>query len=44
MVFGLAMAYSGAGLYAWRKWEDRRRRGLVLLFGLAERRFSAARR
>ena len=28
VVFGLAMAYSGAGLYAWRKWEDRRRRGL----------------
>ncbi|EIF34921.1 signal transduction histidine kinase [Burkholderia sp. Ch1-1] len=28
VVFGLAMAYSGAALYAWRKWEDRRRAGL----------------
>lgn len=27
VVFGLAMAYSGAALYAWRKWEDRRRAG-----------------
>ncbi|WP_345817290.1 amino acid permease (plasmid) [Paraburkholderia sp. PREW-6R] len=24
VVFGLAMAYSGAAIYAWRKWEDRR--------------------
>ena len=28
VVFGLVMAYSGAGLYAWRKVEDRRRAGL----------------
>jgi signal transduction histidine kinase/L-asparagine transporter-like permease/response regulator of citrate/malate metabolism len=28
VVFGLAMAYSGAAVYAWRKWEDRRRAGL----------------
>jgi signal transduction histidine kinase/DNA-binding response OmpR family regulator/L-asparagine transporter-like permease len=28
VVFGLAMAYSGAGLYAWRKMEDRVRAGL----------------
>ena len=28
VVFGLAMAYSGAGLYAWRKVEDRVRAGL----------------
>ena len=28
VVFGLAMAYSGAALYAWRKLEDRRRIGL----------------
>lgn len=31
VVFGLAMAYSGAALYAWRKVEDRRRAGLSLL-------------
>ncbi|MGA2792847.1 MAG: EAL domain-containing protein [Roseiarcus sp.] len=29
VVFGLLMAYSGAGLYAWRKLEDRWRRGLT---------------
>ncbi|MBI0328466.1 ATP-binding protein [Burkholderia plantarii] len=28
VVFGLAMAYSGAAVYAWRSWEDRRRAGL----------------
>ena len=28
VIVGLAMAYSGAGLYAWRKIEDRRRAGL----------------
>jgi len=28
VIFGLAMAYSGAAVYAWRKWEDRRRAGL----------------
>ena len=28
VVFGLALAYSGAGLYAWRVIEDRRRAGL----------------
>ncbi|NYH21036.1 amino acid permease [Paraburkholderia bryophila] len=28
VVFGLAMAYSGAAVYAWRKWEDRRLAGL----------------
>lgn len=28
VVFGLAMAYSGAAVYAWRKWEDRRKSGL----------------
>ncbi|WP_199541423.1 ATP-binding protein [Paraburkholderia kururiensis] len=28
VVFGLAMAYSGAAAYAWRRWEDRRRAGL----------------
>lgn len=28
VVFGLALAYSGAGLYAWRVIEDRRRQGL----------------
>ncbi|WP_294540346.1 amino acid permease [uncultured Rhodoblastus sp.] len=28
VVFGLAMAYSGAGLFAWRKMEDRVRAGL----------------
>ena len=28
VLVGLAMAYSGAGLYAWRKMEDRRRAGL----------------
>ncbi|MBE7186519.1 MAG: EAL domain-containing protein, partial [Methylobacterium mesophilicum] len=28
VVFGLLMAYSGAGFYAWRKLEDRRRAGL----------------
>ncbi len=28
VVFGLAMAYSGAAVYAWRRWEDRRRAGL----------------
>jgi signal transduction histidine kinase/CheY-like chemotaxis protein/L-asparagine transporter-like permease/HPt (histidine-containing phosphotransfer) domain-containing protein len=28
VVFGLAMAYSGAAVYGWRKWEDRRRAGL----------------
>ncbi|MGS0984797.1 amino acid permease [Burkholderia glumae] len=28
VVFGLAMAYSGAAVYAWRCWEDRRRAGL----------------
>jgi diguanylate cyclase (GGDEF)-like protein len=28
VLFGLAMAYSGAGLYAWRVIEDRRSRGL----------------
>ncbi|MDN7917832.1 ATP-binding protein [Burkholderia gladioli] len=28
VVFGLAMAYSGAVVYAWRCWEDRRRAGL----------------
>ena len=28
VVFGLVMAYSGAGLYAWRKIENRRRLGL----------------
>jgi signal transduction histidine kinase len=27
-MFGLAMAYSGAALYAWRKFSDRRRAGL----------------
>ncbi|SDB92724.1 ATP-binding protein [Paraburkholderia lycopersici] len=26
---GLAMAYSGVAIYAWRKWEDRRRAGLT---------------
>jgi two-component system, sensor histidine kinase len=31
VVFGLAMAYSGAALYAWRKIEDRRGAGLSLL-------------
>ncbi len=33
VVFGLLMAYSGAGLYAWRKLEDRWRRGLRPLGG-----------
>jgi diguanylate cyclase (GGDEF)-like protein len=33
VVFGLVMAYSGAGLYAWRKLEDRRRHGLALFGG-----------
>jgi len=28
VMFGLAMAYSGAALYAWRKFSDRRRAGL----------------
>ncbi|AJY39894.1 amino acid permease [Burkholderia humptydooensis] len=28
VVCGLAFAYSGAALFAWRKWEDRRRAGL----------------
>src|SRR3979490_2759613 len=28
VVFGLVLAYSGAGLYAWRVIEDRRRAGL----------------
>ncbi|WLE59701.1 amino acid permease [Burkholderia plantarii] len=28
VVFGLAMAYSGAAVHAWRRWEDRRRAGL----------------
>jgi amino acid transporter len=28
VLFGLALAYSGAGLYAWRVVEDRRRQGL----------------
>lgn len=28
VVFGMAMAYSGAGAYLWRQWEDRRRAGL----------------
>jgi diguanylate cyclase (GGDEF)-like protein len=28
VLFGLALAYSGAGLYAWRLIEDRRRQGL----------------
>ena len=31
VVFGLALAYSGAGLYAWRVIEDRRRAGLPAL-------------
>jgi signal transduction histidine kinase/CheY-like chemotaxis protein/L-asparagine transporter-like permease len=33
IIAGLAMAYSGAALYAWRKWQDRRtagRRGITL--------------
>ncbi|MEQ1863350.1 MAG: amino acid permease [Micropepsaceae bacterium] len=28
VIIGLAMAYSGAALYAWRKYDDRRRMGL----------------
>ena len=31
VLFGLALAYSGAGLYAWRVIEDRRRDGLPIL-------------
>ena len=30
VLFGLALAYSGAGLYAWRVMEDRRRLGLPI--------------
>lgn len=29
VVAGLVMAYSGVAIYAWRKWEDRRRAGLT---------------
>src|SRR5207237_6364696 len=28
VILGLVLAYSGAGLYAWRKWMDRRKAGL----------------
>jgi two-component system, sensor histidine kinase len=28
VILGLCLAYSGAGLYAWRKWRDRRKAGL----------------
>jgi amino acid transporter/signal transduction histidine kinase len=28
VLFGLLLAYSGAGLYAWRKWSDRRKSGV----------------
>ena len=28
VLVGLALAYSGSALYAWRAWSDRRRRGL----------------
>ena len=31
VLFGLALAYSGAGLYAWRVMEDRRRDGLPII-------------
>ncbi len=31
VLFGLALAYSGAALYAWRVMEDRRREGLPIL-------------
>ena len=31
MLFGLALAYSGAGLYAWRVMEDRKRLGLPMI-------------
>jgi amino acid transporter len=31
VLFGLALAYSGAALYVWRVIEDRRREGLPLL-------------
>jgi diguanylate cyclase (GGDEF)-like protein len=31
VLFGLALAYSGAGLYAWRVMEDRRRLGLPMI-------------
>jgi diguanylate cyclase (GGDEF)-like protein len=31
VLFGLALAYSGAGLYAWRVVEDRRRAGLPIM-------------
>ena len=28
VILGLVLAYSGAALYAWRKWQDRRKAGL----------------
>lgn len=42
VVFGLAMAYSGAAVYAWRRWEDRRRAGLPGMAATLHRQLTGA--